>query len=72
MDNFIMNFIANIVFQTKVEGTRRRGNPRTIWMSTMEERTEINLHRATYRDKLRTFSRSLKSDIHDSKRRDVI
>ena len=45
--------IAKIVLQGKVEGTTkivlqgiRRGKPRTAWMSVVEERTRISLHRA--------------------------
>ena len=39
--------IAKILLQGKVDGTRRRGKPRTAWMSAVEERTGIDLHRAT-------------------------
>ena len=38
--------IAKLVLQGKVEGTGRRGKPRTTWMSAVvEERTWISLHR---------------------------
>jgi hypothetical protein len=43
MDN---SRIARIVVQGKVEGTRKRGKPRTSWLSTLEERSKISLHRA--------------------------
>ena len=39
--------IAKIVMQRKLEGTRRREELRKVWISALEERTGINLHRAT-------------------------
>ena len=38
--------IAKILLQGKVDGTRRRGKPRTAWMSAVEERTGISLPQA--------------------------
>ena len=42
--------IAKIELQGKMEGTRKRVKPRTAWMSAVEERTWIGLHRATEKD----------------------
>ena len=38
--------IAKIVLQGKVDGIKRKGRPRTAWMSAEEERTGISLPRA--------------------------
>jgi hypothetical protein len=39
--------IAKTVLQGKVQGTRRRGKPRTTWASASEERSGMSLHQAT-------------------------
>ena len=39
--------ILNTVLQGKVEGARRKGKPRTTWMSAIEERHGFKLPRAT-------------------------
>ena len=39
--------IAKIVLQSKMEGTRRIRNYITMWMSAIEKRTGIKLHRST-------------------------
>ena len=39
--------IAKTILQGKVEGTRKRGKPRTTWISAIEERNGFSLHRAT-------------------------
>ena len=38
--------IAKIVLQEKMDGIKRKGRPRTAWMSAVEERTGISLPRA--------------------------
>ena len=38
--------IAKIVLQGKVDGIKRKGRPRTAWMSAAEERKGISVHRA--------------------------
>ena len=38
---------AKTVLQGKMEGIRKRVKPRTTWMTSIEERTGISLHRVT-------------------------
>ena len=39
--------IALTVLQGKVEGVRRRGKPRATWISEVERREDLSLHRAS-------------------------
>ena len=41
------NPVTKIVLQSKMEGTRRIRNYITMWMSAIEKRTGIKLHRST-------------------------
>ena len=38
--------IAKIVIKGKIDGIKRKGRPRTAWMSAVEKRTGISLPRA--------------------------
>ena len=41
------NRIARNTLQGKVEGSRRRGKPRTTWTRACEERSGLSLHQAS-------------------------
>ena len=59
--------IAKTVLHGKVEGTRRRGKPKTTWISAIEERNGKSLHRASElaqdRRKCRKFAQNVGAHV---------